>query len=180
MRNGICGYGVACKYDHPEPVNQYPLQGYGSYAPDELEEHQNEPDGNGYGWVGDENQYVQWSEPNFYYPSAESREYENGYHGVTNDGNANGNQYHQHRNAGWNENQHEIQARTAVVMKEPVTLSDVGLPLRPGKRVCLHYESSGLCKYGRRCKFDHPIALASNEEGSPKPVSDTKTPNAQE
>nr|GEV49881.1 hypothetical protein [Tanacetum cinerariifolium] len=163
MRNGICGYGVACKYDHPEPVNQYPLQGYGSYAADELEEHQNEPDGNGYRWNGDANQYVQWPEPNFYYPSAESREYENGYHRVTNDRNANGNQYHQHPNAGWNENQHK--------MKEPVTLSDVGLPLRPGKKVCLYYESLGLCKYGHRCKFDHPVAFSSNDEGFTKPVS---------
>lgn len=45
-----------------------------------------------------------------------------------------------------------------------------------GKRVCRYYESLGLCKYGRRCKFDHPRALSSNDEG--KPVSET--PNAQE
>lgn len=135
MLNGICGYGVACKYDHPEPVNQYPHQGDGSDAADEVEECQNELDGNGYGWNGDENQYVQLPEPNFYYP-AESREYPNEYHGVTNGGNGNQyvqqyepiyypaagsreyqneyhgvtnggnvNQYHQNPNVAWNGNQ---------------------------------------------------------------------------
>jgi hypothetical protein len=101
MRNGSCGFGVACKYDHPEPVNQCPHQGYGSYVAVEAEEYQNESDGNTYGRNGDENQYVQQSEP--YYPIAESRVYQNEFHGVTNGGNVN--QYHQNPNAASNGNQ---------------------------------------------------------------------------
>ncbi|GJY83843.1 hypothetical protein Tco_0497219 [Tanacetum coccineum] len=45
---------------------------HGSYATDELEEYQNELDGNGHGWNGDENQYVQQHDA-IYYPVAESR-----------------------------------------------------------------------------------------------------------
>ncbi|PWA68004.1 zinc finger, CCCH-type [Artemisia annua] len=195
MLNGIYGYGVACKCDHPEPVNHYPHQGDGSYVVDEVEEYQNALDGNTYEWNGDENQvseyhgvtnggngngsqYVQQPEP-VYYPTAESREYQNEYHGVTNGGNVN--QYHQNPNAAWNGNQQDIQARTDVISKESfVTLIDARLPLRPGKRVCRLYESLGLCKYGRRCKFDHPLALSSKDEGSSKPISSGETPNAQE
>ncbi|CAK9180455.1 unnamed protein product [Ilex paraguariensis] len=36
-------------------------------------------------------------------------------------------------------------------------LSDKGLPIRPGTRICKHYERFGICKYGRACSFNHPV-----------------------
>ncbi|TKY73600.1 Zinc finger CCCH domain-containing protein 43 [Spatholobus suberectus] len=38
----------------------------------------------------------------------------------------------------------------------PCKLNDKGLPLRPDKSVCLQYSRSGLCRFGRACRFDHP------------------------
>ncbi|XP_024974962.1 zinc finger CCCH domain-containing protein 67-like [Cynara cardunculus var. scolymus] len=39
---------------------------------------------------------------------------------------------------------------------KPLVLNEVGLPMRPGRKVCWHYDSSGECKYGADCIFDHP------------------------
>ncbi|KAF5755201.1 putative transcription factor C3H family [Helianthus annuus] len=50
------------------------------------------------------------------------------------------------------------QRHVTITIKEPcVTLNDIGLPLRPEKEACRYYENTGYCRYGRGCKFDHPL-----------------------
>ncbi|XP_041990831.1 zinc finger CCCH domain-containing protein 32-like isoform X1 [Salvia splendens] len=44
------------------------------------------------------------------------------------------------------------------VSKSNCALSPLGLPLRPGVQACSFYMQKGQCKFGRTCKYDHPIA----------------------
>ncbi|KAM0911702.1 hypothetical protein ACQ4PT_013308 [Festuca glaucescens] len=39
---------------------------------------------------------------------------------------------------------------------EQVKTNFLGLPLRPGARLCSHYMQQGTCKFGTNCKFHHP------------------------
>ncbi|XP_076885130.1 zinc finger CCCH domain-containing protein 37-like [Bidens hawaiensis] len=101
MRTGVCGYGTACRFHHPEPVLYYPYHGYGPYV------------------------------------GGEAVQYQNGYTRIDN---------------GWN------QRVTFISIREPeITLNDIGLPLRPEKNLCRNYEGTGRCRYGRGCKFNHPM-----------------------
>nr|GEW34657.1 ribonuclease H-like domain-containing protein [Tanacetum cinerariifolium] len=102
---GLAGTNKGCVWVSRKP-QRYPHQGFGSYATNEFKEYQNELVENGYRWNGDENQYVQQHEP-IYYPAAESKEYQNEYHRVTNGGNG---------------NQQEIHMRTIIVNKEPCAI----------------------------------------------------------
>lgn len=38
-------------------------------------------------------------------------------------------------------------------------LNNEGLPLRPGERICPHFQRTGACKFGYECRFDHPGKL---------------------
>ncbi|KAJ9564146.1 hypothetical protein OSB04_000112 [Centaurea solstitialis] len=50
---------------------------------------------------------------------------------------------------------------------KPFVPNEVGLPMRPGRKVCWHYKNTGECKFGAECIFDHP--QKSNVEKESKP-----------
>nr|CAB3477625.1 unnamed protein product [Digitaria exilis] len=58
----------------------------------------------------------------------------------------------------------------------PLTLTLAGLPRREDAEVCAFYMRSGTCRYGARCKFDHPppqeaiakLQAGGNEDGKEK------------
>ncbi|XP_023749831.1 zinc finger CCCH domain-containing protein 43 [Lactuca sativa] len=133
MRNGSCGYGVDCKYHHPDPI----------YDP--YEQH-----GNGYGF---DYQHQSFGNMNGeYYPNAPLMTDST----VQPTINAwNGNQG-MAANPGFYGTDNYYPAK-----ESSLVLNEEGLPLRPiqitiGRSVCWHYEKSGVCIFGIACAFDHP------------------------
>ncbi|KAI3666006.1 hypothetical protein L6452_44644 [Arctium lappa] len=176
MRTGMCGFGAACKFHHPEPVFIKGPKNRNPYASGEVMRHTNGSNGgyiiqfpdspqpyvatpmadhsgfqypppdygwNGYQMVPELNQEMQLPStlqaPNFSYVASTvdtksvvdfpplSRPL--------------------------------VLAKTVVDLPQtskPLVLNEVGLPMRPGRKVCWHYESSGECKFGVDCIFDHP------------------------
>ncbi|KAJ9562525.1 hypothetical protein OSB04_007685 [Centaurea solstitialis] len=61
--------------------------------------------------------------------------------------------------------------------REPCVLNDVGLPIRPGKKVCGNYERLGLCKFGRTCAYDHPNKHIAKRGSTSEFPSGGKTPD---
>ncbi|KAL0457980.1 UNVERIFIED_CONTAM: Zinc finger CCCH domain-containing protein 32 [Sesamum latifolium] len=59
-----------------------------------------------------------------------------------------------------------------LIMESNCALSPLGLSLRPGVQACPFYLQKGHCKFGRTCKFDHPMATGKYFPAS----SDTEMP----
>ncbi|CAI9277135.1 unnamed protein product [Lactuca saligna] len=86
---------------------------------------------------------------------------------------------------GWNGNQPANPGFYYHPAKEStLVLNEEGLPQRPGRSVCWHYEKSGVCIFGSACAFDHPpiFAPAFYDEGSTSQSAphDDNNPETQE
>ncbi|ONI08107.1 hypothetical protein PRUPE_5G158300 [Prunus persica] len=162
MRNLSCGYGLSCRFNHPDPTpagESDPPSGYGNGEPASLQ-------------GASSSTAARWSAPRslnnapLIIPPSQgipSRNTEhNGYQqqqveelpqrpgqpvciyfSTTGDCKFKSNcKYHHPKN------------QTAV--SPSCALNDKGLPLRPGQNICTQYSSYGICNSGPACKFDHP------------------------
>ncbi|KAI3784661.1 hypothetical protein L1987_43764 [Smallanthus sonchifolius] len=122
IRTGMCGYGAACRFNHPDPVMVLDPESMNSCkeAIESTQSYRSLP-------------LITTSNFPFVHQNCVLSGYQ----------------------APKCKQKVEI-AEDCTLKREPCVLNDVGLPIRPGKKVCWNYENLGLCKFGRACAYDHP------------------------
>ncbi|XP_071733866.1 zinc finger CCCH domain-containing protein 8-like isoform X2 [Rutidosis leptorrhynchoides] len=141
LRNGMCGFGVSCRFHHREPIVVRESEFYNpNYTCD----------------------------PNYLYLLVPDMT-PGSFVYVHQDGVVTGYQdYFEEPQCEQETNVENVEDYIVdSPKKETCVLNGVGLPIRPGKKACWNYMNLGLCKFGRACLYDHSKKCSSTD-GSTK------------